>query len=87
MSILGNVSNTEIKHVDMIGLLQRVQAPANHEMRHIKRSNIHLVFSFPMAAMEPKFVLACSRHFSPKSKTIKDADGNVIIILELEVIE
>ena len=40
-----------------------------------------------MPAMEPMFVLRCAKRFSPKSKTIKDVDGKVIISLDLEVIE
>ena len=65
-SILDNISNTKIGHVDMLEFLQRIEAPTTHEMRCIKRSNIHLVSSFPMAAIELEFVLACSRHFSSK---------------------
>ena len=87
MSILDNISNTEVRHVDMVKFLQRVEAPTSHQIRHIKKSNIHLVSSFPMAVIELEFVLACSRHFSLKSKTIKDADDNVIITLDPDVIE
>ena len=86
-SPLDQVSDTKIGHVDMAGFLQRVEASLNWEMRCIKRSNIHLVSTFPMATLEPEFVLGCARHFSAKTKTIKDVDGNVIMSLDLEVIE
>ena len=56
-------------------------------MNHIKRSNINLVSAFPMAAMEPDFVLGCTWRFTPKSKTMKDADGKVVISLDPKVIE
>ena len=79
MSILDSMSDLEVWHMDMIDFLQRIEAPSSHEMRQLKRSNIHLVPSFPMAAIELEFVLACSKYFSPKLKTIKDADGNIII--------
>ena len=56
-------------------------------MKRIKRSNIHLVSTFPMATIEPDFVYGCARRFTPKTRTIKDADGKVIVSLEPEFIE
>lgn len=86
-SLLDQVSDIVIGHLDMIDFLQRVEFPSNEEMRCIKKSNIHLVSTSRMAALESKFVLGCARRFSRKTKTIKDADGKVIISLDLEVIE
>ena len=74
-SLVDQVSDTKIGHVDMADFLQRVEATSNREMRCIKRSSIHLLSNFPMASLEPKFELGCARHFSPKTKTIKDTNG------------
>ena len=60
LSPMDQVSNTKIGHVDMIDFLQRIQSPANKEMKHVKRSNTHLVSSFPMVSLEPKFILGCA---------------------------
>ena len=86
-SVLDNVLDTKIGHVDVADFLQRIEAPATHEMKRIKRSNIHLVSTFPMAAIEPDFVYGCARRFTPKTRNIKDADGKVVISLDPEVIE
>ena len=48
ISILDNVMDTKIGHVDVANFLQRVEALASHEMKRIKRSNIHLMSMFPM---------------------------------------
>ena len=56
-------------------------------MKRIKRSNIHLVSTFPMAAIEPDFVYGCTRWFTSKTKNIEDADGKVIISLDPKVIK
>lgn len=53
----------------------------------MKMCNIHLVSTFPMSALEPKIVLGCAWCFSPPPKTIKDADGKVIINLDPNVIK
>lgn len=86
-SVLDNVMDTMIGHVDMADFLWRVENLVGDEMKHIKRSNIDLVSAFPMAAMEPDFVLGCIWHSTPKTKTIKDADRRVIISLDPKVIE
>ena len=46
-----------------------------------------MVSTFPMAAIEPDFVYGCAWRFTPKTRTIKDADGKVIISLDSEFIE
>ena len=51
------VSDTEIEHVDMVDFIQRVESPSTHEMKRIKKSNIHLVSTFPMFSLEPELVL------------------------------
>ena len=86
-SILDNVLDTKIGHVDVADFLQMIEAPATHEMKRIKRSNIHLVSTFRMATIEPNFVYGCARRFTPKTRNIKDADDKVIISLDPEVIE
>lgn len=86
-SILDNVLDTKIRHVDMTDFLQRIETPVDHEMKHIKRSHIRLVSTFPMAAMELEFVLGCTKCLSPKSMTIEDVDGRVVISLNSEVIK
>ena len=45
-SVLDNMLDTKIGHVDVADFLQRIEAPATHEMKPIKRSNIHLVSTF-----------------------------------------
>ena len=86
-SILDNMLDTRIRHVDMTNFLQRIKTHVGHEMKRIKRSHIHLVSMFPMVAMEPEFVLGCAKRFSPKSETIKNVDGKVIISLDPKIIE
>lgn len=54
-SSLDQISDTRIGYVDMTKFLQRLEDPANKELRRIKRSNIHLISTFRMAALEPEF--------------------------------
>ena len=60
MSILDNEMDTKIGHVDVDDFLQIIEAPTSQEMKRIKRSNIHLVSTFPMAAIEPDFIVGCA---------------------------
>lgn len=56
-------------------------------MQQLLNSHIHLVTSFPMVILEPEFVLACASHFYKETRTIKDDDGKVIIMLDPKTID
>ena len=84
---LDNVLDTKTGHVDMADFLWNVENRNSHEMKHIKRIHIHLVSSFLVAVMEPKFILGCVKYFISKYKTIKDVEGRVVISLNPKVIE
>jgi hypothetical protein len=86
VSNIDEIKDTEIGHVDMSEFLERAESSTSHDMQLLLRSHIHLVSSFPVAALDPEFVLACASHFDSETRTIKDDDGNVIIRLDLETI-
>ena len=67
--------------------LQRIDMSSQQDMLRIKRSNIHLVSTFPMEALEPEFLWGCANHFDAKSRMVEDADGKVVFSLHLDVIE
>ena len=46
ISFLDNMTDTKVGHVDVVDFLQRVEAPTSHEMKGIRRSNIHLVSTY-----------------------------------------
>lgn len=58
-----------------------------HGMQLLLNSHIHLVSYFLVAAQELEFVLACAAHFDQETRSIRDEDGNVIIILDPETID
>ena len=45
------------------------------------------LLTFPLAAHEPEFIIACARHFDAASQTIKDQDGNTVISLDPKTID
>lgn len=87
VSLIDEICDTEIGHVDMSKFLERTKCSPTHGMQLLMNSHIHLVSSFPVVALEPEFVLACAAHFDRETRTIRDEDGNVIIKLDPETID
>lgn len=87
VSLIDEIQDTEIGHVDMSKFLERTKCSPTHGMQLLLNSHIHLVSSFPVAALEPEFVLACAAHFDRETRTIRDEDGNVVIRLYTETID
>lgn len=86
-SLIYEIKDMEIRHVDMSTFLEREKESPTHCMKFLLNSHIHLVSTFPVLALELEFVLACASHFDSKSRTIKYDDGNIIIRLDAKTID
>lgn len=87
ISYCDKVKDTDISHMNFEDFLQRVDAAVTEDMLSMKQSSIHLVSTFPLAALEPEFVIACAKNFDPTSRTIKDQDGKTIVSFDPETVD
>lgn len=71
----------------MAEFIIRVEDPQDNNLQRLLDSHIHHASSFPMAALEPEFVLACAHHFDKESRVIKNDDGEAIIRLDADMVE
>lgn len=50
-------------------------------------SSIHLAVYFPMSIQNFEFVLVVDNHFDPVSRSVKDIDGNKVLVLDEDLFD
>lgn len=81
------ISNTNIRHIDIDEFKERVEInPTMKNERHIRSSGLAKATSFPPALVSLKLVMACREAYQEETRTIVERDGNILASLSTKLI-